>query len=80
MKNTFVILALIGATAAITLEGINEEKMHHAGQSAIDGRTNWRKPWPQGIDNADGDAEVLDMFNKPEAKPPHPSETESYPW
>ena len=46
MKNTFVILALIGATAAITLDGINEAKMHHAGQSAIDGRTNWRKPWP----------------------------------
>ena len=28
--------------------------------------SHFRKPWPQGvIDNADGDSEMLDMFNKP---------------
>ena len=46
MKNTYVILALIGATSAVTLAGIDESKMHHAGDPAVDGRTNWRKPWP----------------------------------
>ena len=80
MKNTFVIVALIGAANAVTLEGISSGKMHHSGAPASDGSTNWRKPWPQGIDNADGDAEVLDMFNRPEAKPKSGAETENYPW
>tara|TARA_B110000285_G_C14683219_1_gene405646 strand:- start:415 stop:555 length:141 start_codon:yes stop_codon:yes gene_type:complete len=46
MKNTFVIAALLGATSAIQVSGINGDKMHHNGDAAIDGRTNWRKPWP----------------------------------
>ena len=42
--------------------------------------SHWRKVWPEGqVDNADGDAEVLEWFNKPEKKPDGgPKET--YPW
>ena len=42
--------------------------------------SHWRKVWPEGdVDNADGDAEVLDMFNNPEPeKPPKPKETYPY--
>ena len=30
---------------------------------------HWRKIWPEGaIDNGDGDADILDWFNKPEIK------------
>ena len=30
---------------------------------------HWRKIWPEGaVDNGDGDADVLDWFNKPEIK------------
>ena len=30
---------------------------------------HWRKAWPEGaVDNGDGDADVLDMFLKPEIK------------
>ena len=42
--------------------------------------SHWRKMWPQGsVDNADGDAEVLDLFNHPEKKKPGPPK-ETYPW
>ena len=53
--------------------------MHN--NASNDGTTNWRRPWPQGIDNADGDAEVIEMFNHSDsrtAKDPHPKE--NYPW
>ena len=46
MKNTFVIVALLGATSAVNINGISGGKMHHNGDNAVDGRTNWRKPWP----------------------------------
>ena len=42
----FAILALIGAISAINLNGINEDKMHHSGEKAANGVTNWRRPWP----------------------------------
>ena len=42
--------------------------------------SHWKKVWPEGaVDNADGDAEVLDMFNHPEpGDPPKPKETYPY--
>ena len=52
--------------------------MHNNGSS--NGVTNWRKPWPQGIDNADGDAEILEMFNKSDKKKDNGPPKESYPW
>ena len=42
--------------------------------------SHWRKQWPQGaIDNSEGDADVLDMFAKPEEKKKK-VETVTYPW
>ena len=37
-------IALIGVSAAISLQGINVDKMHN--NASGDGVTNWRKPWP----------------------------------
>ena len=42
--------------------------------------SHWRKVWPEGaVDNSDGDAEIIDRFNK---KPPGPPDgpQEKYPW
>ena len=53
--------------------------MHN--NEASDGSTNWRKPWPQGIDNADGDAEVIDMFNHSDRRTARDEpKRETYPW
>ena len=38
MKNTFVIVALLGATSAVNINGVSGGKMHHNGDNAIDGR------------------------------------------
>ena len=33
--------------------------------------SHWRKVWPEGAtDNSDGDAEVIDRFNRPIPGPP----------
>lgn len=41
--------------------------------------SHWRKPWPEGAtDNADGDAEVIDMFLHKKKKEPKPKIV--YPW
>ena len=73
------IVLIVGCTGAINMNGINKDKMHN--YEAVNGDTNWRKPWPQGIDQSDGDAEVLEMFNKPEPTPRAPGEhLEHYPW
>ena len=41
--------------------------------------SHWRKPWPEGdTDNADGDAEVIEMFLHKKKTPPKPKIT--YPW
>ena len=42
--------------------------------------SHWRKVWPEGAtDNSDGDAEILDRFNKGK-KPKKPEPEEKYPW
>merc|ERR1711908_90751 len=42
--------------------------------------SHWKKVWPEGaVDNSDGDAEILDRFNKkPKEKAAGPEE--KYPW
>lgn len=42
--------------------------------------SNWRKPWPQGADDGNGDGEVLDQFNKPDKKKEKEKKEEKYPW
>ena len=72
----FTFVALMGAATALQLkqQGIDEKELMQAQPS------HWRKVWPEGdVDNADGDAEILDWFNHPEHKKkgkPHIT----YPW
>ena len=42
--------------------------------------SSWRKEWPSGHDNGDGDADVLERFNKPDKKKEKKKEEEKYPW
>ena len=42
--------------------------------------SSWRKAWPQGHDNGDDDANVLDRFNKPDPKKKKEVKEEKYPW
>merc|ERR1711998_96389 len=42
--------------------------------------SHWRKVWPEGAtDNSDGDAEILDRFNK-RPKEKEEDKPETYPW
>ena len=41
---------------------------------------HWRKPWPEGIDNADGDADVINKFSLPEKQKKETHKRETYPW
>ena len=63
---------MVAGSAAMRLDGIPKT-------SIMQNQPNhWRKPWPEGVDNADGDAEVMWMFmHRPEkkAKP-----VITYPW
>ena len=59
--NKFCIALLISSTHAVALESIPASTLMQNNPS------HWRKNWPEGIvDNADGDAEVLETFLKPE--------------
>ena len=65
MKYTLIALALLGEISAHKLvsHGIPKKEIMQEQPS------HWRKVWPQGaIDNADGDADVLNMFLYPEEK------------
>ena len=42
--------------------------------------SHWRKSWPQGVDNSDGDADILDRFNKPDPRKIKEKKVEKYPW
>ena len=70
----FIIACLLASASAVQLSGIDPDDLMQEQPS------HWRKEWPQGsIDNADGDAEVLDKFNHPEKKKPKKKEV-TYPW
>ena len=69
-----VIALLIASASAVQLEAIP------AGALMQNNPSHWRKVWPEGaVDNADGDAEILDRFNKPEEEKKKDGK-ESYPW
>ena len=69
-----VIALLIASASAIQLEAIP------AGSLMQNNPSHWRKVWPEGItDNADGDAEILARFNKPEEEKKKGGK-ETYPW
>mmetsp|Transcript_19668 Transcript_19668/g.30389 ORF Transcript_19668/g.30389 Transcript_19668/m.30389 type:complete len:129 (-) Transcript_19668:49-435(-) len=68
------IIALLGATVALRLNGIDKKELMQEQPS------HWRKIWPEGdTDNADGDAEILDWFNHPE-KHGKKKPKITYPW
>merc|ERR1712139_366087 len=70
---TIIFGLMVANTAAVKLDGIDKGALMQSQAS------HWRKAWPEGdTDNADGDAEVLDMFLKKKKKEPKPKIT--YPW
>merc|ERR1711998_594164 len=70
MKFTYFI-ALLGVASAITIEGKpnGDTKNNH-----------WRKVWPEGVDNSDGDADVINAFSLPLNKKDKAAKRETYPW
>lgn len=64
---------MVANTGAVQLQGVPKDAIMQAQPS------HWRKAWPEGdTDNADGDAEVLDMFMHKKKKEAKPKIT--YPW
>jgi hypothetical protein len=70
MKFTSAI-ALIGVVSAINLEG------HPNGDTS---RNHWRKTWPEGVDNSDGDADVMNAYSLPKPEKKGGPKRETYPW
>ena len=72
--NKLSLVALVASVGAVQLEGIPYPALMQEQPS------HWRKVWPEGdTDNSDGDAEVLDRFNK-RTKEDKPEKVETYPW
>ena len=69
-----VIALFVASASAVKLDAIPATAIMQNNPS------HWRKVWPEGaVDNADGDAEVLDRFTYPEVH--HVEEPkEKYPW
>ena len=67
----FNTIALIGVASAIQLEG------HPNGDT---GMNHWRKVWPEGVDNSDGDADVMNAYSLPLKPDPKANARETYPW
>ena len=42
--------------------------------------SHWRKVWPEGIDNSDGDADVMNAYSLPLKPDPKANARETYPW
>ena len=74
--NKICLALLMSSAQAVSLESIP------AGSLMQNNPSHWRKVWPEGaIDNSDGDADVLDTFNKPEEeKEKKKDKKETYPW
>ena len=69
-----VIALLIASASAVQLEAIP------AGSLMQNNPSHWRKVWPEGaVDNADGDAEVINRFLKDE-EDDKKDKKETYPW
>ena len=64
-------IALVGAVSAVQLEA------HPNGDTS---KNHWRKIWPEGIDNSDGDADVINAFSLPLKKDEKANKRETYPW
>ena len=72
MKFTYCI-ALLGVASAISVAN----QAHPNGNVT---NNHWRKVWPEGVDNSDGDADVINAFSLPKKKDPNANKRETYPW
>ena len=68
-----IIALFIASASAVQLEAIP------AGSLMQNNPSHWRKTWPEGFDNSDGDADILNRFTFPEEKK-KPAGGEKYPW
>ena len=73
MKTIFSLGLMVASTGALKLNGVPKDDIMQNQAS------HWRKAWPEGAtDDANGDAEVIDMFLHKKKKEPKPKIT--YPW
>ena len=68
-----IIALFVASASAVQLEGIP------MGAVMQNNPSHWRKAWPEGFDNSEGDDEIIDRFNIPEKKKPDEVEI-TYPW
>ena len=85
MKYILVAVALLGLSSGKKLKMHSRQKYFDGandGHLYDDTKPNhWRYTWPEGhVDNADGDAEVINAFSLPEKKKPEKFDTETYAW
>merc|ERR1712179_464357 len=66
-----LIAALLGVSSAVNINA------HPSGDVA---NNHWRKVWPEGIDNSDGDADVINAFSLPKNDSHKAEKRETYPW
>ena len=83
MKFTIAVLALT-STSAINLKYVAPVNGHSHGipysATMQEQPSHWRKVWPEGVDNSDGDADVINAFSLPKKPDPHANKRETYPW
>lgn len=87
MKYISAVALLLVSTQAVQLERHHHKRHNMAQIEPLDDDTeekmhyynHWRKDWPEGVDNSEGDADVLNGFSLPKkAKKEKPKEL--YPW
>ena len=54
MKFVLAIIALVGTSQAVQLEGVPKKELQKG--------SHWRKPWPEGIDDSTNDEDVLNWM------------------
>ena len=63
MKKAIAIL--LGVASAVSVD----QRSSGIEYEALNEGSHWRKAWPEGIDDATGDSEVMDMLAAKEVKP-----------
>lgn len=74
MKAVFA--ALLGLTSAVSVSqksfGVDYDTLHEGNV--------WRKQWPEGIDNGEGDAEVFDGYHNFAVVKPTKTDPPAHTW
>ena len=74
MKAVFA--ALLGLTAAASVS----QKSSGIDYKALNEGNHWRKQWPEGVDNGDDDAEVMDSYHNFAAVKPTKTDPPAHTW